>query len=545
MDNWDKRNYWPLKSVLIMLVAQQTLPRREYMPHWTSGYVTDIGYTYTYSAELNPLRTRLAFLNVGIKPPEIAYACELGFGQGISLNIHAAASSVGWWGTDFNPKQAIYAKELSEHTKSGATVSDESFAEFATRSDLPKFDFIGMHGVWSWISDENRRIIVEFIRKHLNLGGVLYVGYNTLPGWSSFAPMRNLLHKHAEIMGSINRGTLQSVEDAIQFGEKLLATNPNFAKQNPQVSERFEKIRTQGRDYLAHEFFNRDWHPMYFSTMSEWLEPAKLQYASSANYFDHINALNLSKEQTELLDSIANPVLKESTRDFLVNKQFRTDYWVRGASMLSKKEQGKLFREERVILTANRENIQFSMRGAIGNIDLNKAIYEPILEQLSSHEPQSLGKIESAVASNGIGFSEIIQAIFVLIEVGYVASVNTDEDINKVKPVTEISNRYSIHSSPEHTEHNFLTSPVTGGAILVSRIEKLFLLALESGHEGPEGMAEFCWGVLREKGQKLVKEDKTLEEDEDNLAELLEEAKKFYTQKFPLLDKLSIYEPKK
>ena len=36
------------------------------MTDWTAGYVADIGYTYGYYTELNPLRVRLAFLNAGL-----------------------------------------------------------------------------------------------------------------------------------------------------------------------------------------------------------------------------------------------------------------------------------------------------------------------------------------------------------------------------------------------------------------------------------------------------------------------------------------------
>ena len=41
------------------------------MSDWTAGYVADIGYTYGYYTELNPLRVRLAFLKAGLVPPEV------------------------------------------------------------------------------------------------------------------------------------------------------------------------------------------------------------------------------------------------------------------------------------------------------------------------------------------------------------------------------------------------------------------------------------------------------------------------------------------
>jgi hypothetical protein len=143
------------------------------MSDWTAGYVTDIDYTFGYYPELNPLRLRLAFLAARHRPPEVDTACELAFGQGVSTNLHAAASGMQWFGTDFNPAQAGFAQELAAVSGAGARLFDESFTEFCTRPDLPDFDFIGLHGIWSWISDENRAVIVDFVRRKLAVGGVL------------------------------------------------------------------------------------------------------------------------------------------------------------------------------------------------------------------------------------------------------------------------------------------------------------------------------------------------------------------------------------
>jgi predicted O-methyltransferase YrrM len=87
------------------------------MTDWTSGYVADIGYTYGYYAELNPLRAKLALLNARLALPKAGTACELGFGQGVSTNIHAAASGTRWYGTDFNPSQAGFAQQLADSVR--------------------------------------------------------------------------------------------------------------------------------------------------------------------------------------------------------------------------------------------------------------------------------------------------------------------------------------------------------------------------------------------------------------------------------------------
>ena len=63
------------------------------MTNWNDGYVVDIAYTYGYYPGMNPARLPLAFAFHGLQAPAIQTACELGFGQGLSTNFHAAAST--------------------------------------------------------------------------------------------------------------------------------------------------------------------------------------------------------------------------------------------------------------------------------------------------------------------------------------------------------------------------------------------------------------------------------------------------------------------
>ncbi len=163
--------------------------------NWTSGYVRDVDYTHGYYRELCPEMLQLAALHAGFAPPaaENPRYLELGFGQGISVNIHAAAHTGEYWGTDFNPSHAAHARALAEASMSGAVLLDESFAELAARTDLPEFDIIALHGIWSWISDENRQVIVDIVRRKLRVGGMLYLSYNCLPGLAPAMPLRHLM----------------------------------------------------------------------------------------------------------------------------------------------------------------------------------------------------------------------------------------------------------------------------------------------------------------------------------------------------------------
>lgn len=510
------------------------------MTDWTSGYVADIGYTYGYYTELNPLRIKLAFLKSGLVIPEIGTACELGFGQGLSTNFHAAATVTKWYGTDFNPAQASFAKELA--TASGADVSmyDDAFAEFANRNDVPEFDYIGLHGIWSWISDENRHVIVEFIRKKLKVGGVLYISYNTQPGWSGFAPIRYLMNEHAKVMGSEGKGIVNRIEGAIEFVDNLLETNPAFCRANPMIKDRVKTMKTHSRHYLAHEYFNRDWQPMHFSAMAGWLQEAKLQYACSANYLDHVDAINLRDDQLQFLGEIPDLIFRETVRDFMVNQQFRRDYWVKGARKISSLEQGEQLRDIKVMLISQRSDVTLKVNGALGEATMSQSIYDIILDTLEDHCVKSLGQIENAVNSKGVLFSQILESALVLNGSGHLVLVQDDDEISKVKYQTDKLNAYLCEKARSTNEIAYLASPVSGGGVAVNRFQQLFLKCIAQGQDLPEEWAKFVWKILNGQGQKIIKEGCTLETEEDNLNELVSQAKTFADKQLPILKALKI-----
>ena len=511
------------------------------MSDWSSGYVTSVDYTHGYYAELNPLRLKLPFLYSGYHFPEINRACELGFGQGLSINIHAAGSGIEWWGTDFNPSQAVLAQELATISGSGAKLFDQSFAEYACRDDVPGFDFIGIHGIWSWISDENQQILVNFIQRKLNVGGVLYISYNTMPGFSSFAPMRHIMKEHIKLFGN-DGGITQSVDRALDFANKFMATNPIYSRANPSVPERLKQVSEHNRNYLAHEYFNRDWHPIYFADIAQSLEAAKLSFVCSAHYNDLVPAINLSAEQQSFLNGIFDPTFKETIKDFMVNSQFRRDYWIKGPRRLSLIEKIDAFKQFRILMTINPSDADLKIKGAIGEAQLTEAIYTPILDCLSAHQVKTIAQIDAALQASGQNLSvlQLFEAVLLLAAKGYLAIVQDEVSITKARRQTEKLNTYFLNKARGAGDILFLASPVTGGGVSVSRFQQLFLLASKQGKKQPQEWAKYVWDLLKAQGQLIIKDGKKLENDEENLSELIVQAQDFAQKQLPVLRALQI-----
>lgn len=510
------------------------------MQDWTSGYVADIGYTYGYYPELNPLRTRLHLLHAGLAAPAVGTACELGYGQGMSVNFHAAGSRAQWWATDFNPAQAAFAKEIAGASGAGAHLFDDAFAEFCNRPELPEFDYIGLHGIWSWISDENRAVITGFLRRKLKVGGVLYISYNTLPGWATFAPARHLLTQHALALGAPGAGIVNRIDGSIEFAERLLATNPAYLRANPHVKERLEKVKAQNRHYLAHEYFNADWHPMYYADMARWLAPTKLSYACSAFALDHIEPLNLTKEQQAILAEIPDTNFRQTVRDYMVNQQFRRDYWVKGARRLTGVEQSEALAQTRVVLVTPRPAVSLKVQGALGEANMSAEVYNPILDVLADHKARSLGQIMEALKGSQVNFAQLVQAVIVLSGAGTLTVALEDAQASQGRRQTDKLNAHLMRLSRSSGDIAYLASPVTGGGLQVSRFAQLFLLARSEGHRRPEDWAKYVWNLLLTQRQRIVKDGKAIESNEDNLAELQRQATEFESTQLPVLKALMV-----
>jgi hypothetical protein len=513
------------------------------MTNWTvtEGYHAGVDYNYEYHAELNPLRLNLALLNVDLVAPVTSTACELGFGQGLAMNLHAAASTTQWFGTDFNPAHAVFAKELASASGAAASFFDQSFAEFCSRPDLPDFDFIGLHGVFSWISDQNRSTIVDFINRKLKVGGVLYVSYNTLSGHAAFMPMQELLTRYVELHGASGHTLLSSMDRALEFGAKVLAASPLCTQANPQLANELKTISGFNRTYVAHEYINRAWTPMSFSRLAEWLAPTKLTYACTARWFDTIDEWNLAVEQQALLNEIPDIKLRETVRNLMMNRRLRKDYWIKGARRITPQEKLEGFRRQRVVLAVPRSDVSVEAQAILGNFSPPKSVYEPILDALADHRPRTLGQIEQAVNDKGINLSLIMTVVLALVETGALFPVQDDTVIKAARTQTDKLNAFLCDSARYRVTQSVLVSPLIGAGIVdVGRVVQFFWHAMSLGKKQPSDLAAHASQIFRAEGMTILKEEKLYAPPDGNLTALTAAATIFTEKMVPVLKALQI-----
>jgi len=233
-------------------------------------------------------------------------------------------------------------------------------------------------------------------------------------------------------------------------------------------------------------------------------------------------------------------MFKQTVRDFMVNQQFRKDYWVKGARRLSPLEQAQGLRDQRLLMTAHRPDVSLKVTGALGEASLTESIYTPVLDLMSDHKVRTMAQIEQAVKVSGITFLQLIQTVLVLCSNGTFSAVQDDTATTKAKKHTDKLNTHLMLKAFSSNEITFLSSPVTGGGVMVVRFQQLFMLALGQGKKKPEDWAVFVAQILASQGQKIVKEGKTLETPEENLAELTTQALDFGTKQLPIMKALQV-----
>jgi hypothetical protein len=178
-------------------------------------------------------------------------------------------------------------------------------------------------------------------------------------------PLRHLLSLHAELAEGDAKGIVGKIDGALAFAQQVVESGAQFFKANPAVAERLKKIAEQNRNYLAHEYFNADWHPMPFSDLAKWLEQAKLAFAASAHLLDQVEAIHLPESAAKMLAEQRHPVLRETLRDYLVNQQFRRDLFVRGPRRVAVIERMESLRSLRLVPLTSPKHVSMKVQGAL------------------------------------------------------------------------------------------------------------------------------------------------------------------------------------
>jgi SAM-dependent methyltransferase len=478
------------------------------MSDWGSGYITDAAYVHDFCRVQTPPMMALAALAAGVEAPggagePLAY-CDLGCGQGFTANLIAATQPRSRvFGYDFNPGHIANARALARDANlENIVFAEASFSDLAEDPAAPDFDVVALHGVYSWISAENRAAIRRLLARRLKPGGLAYVSYDCMPGWAGLAPLRRILARRFAPRPDLP--SPKALEKALAYAEALRAADARYFVAFPDVQAKLERLKSMPRAYLSHELLTGAWEAFSFGQVAEDLSEAKLSWLGPAYLAEGVDRVNYTDAQLSMLATLDDPLLAEETRDMMVARQFRRDIFVRGRVAATPARLRDLWLDRRFVLCQPEAEFDGSFATPLGAMQARPEVLAPLKEALRQGPVSARDLIQFAPGVLD-HWSALIDTLKLLTARGDLQPALPEQAVAACEKSVRAFNDAVLVRAAESDEFRALASPVTGGGVTVERLAMLYLLARRRGVEDPA--AALVSAMAKADGSETAREE--------------------------------------
>jgi methyltransferase-like protein/cyclopropane fatty-acyl-phospholipid synthase-like methyltransferase len=275
----------------------------------------------------------------GLEPPSIesCRVLELGCASGGNLIPMAYALPRSQFvGIDLSPAQIEQGQKYIRTLKlSNISLVCQDLLDFSP--DQAPFDYILVHGVFSWIPPLAQEKVFEICRQCLSGNGVAYVSYNVLPGWKMEQALREMMLFHIR-QESQPLERFQKAVELLDFLDKDPSTAGDeiYREHLRKTVRRMRKHADGNYQYWIHEYLEEFNTPFYFSKVVEMAGRHALQYLADSD-LPTMYTNDLSEESCRFLEDHAhNWVEREQYLDFLRNRMFRRSLFCRQEAALTR-----------------------------------------------------------------------------------------------------------------------------------------------------------------------------------------------------------------
>jgi SAM-dependent methyltransferase len=443
-------------------------------------YITEITYISNYYGELTPKHLVFVAAINNFRYPDIYRPftyCELGCGCGKTVNTIAAAyANSSCFGIDINQEHIKIAKNESSGL-SNMTFLDISF-EKALTQNLPKFDFIVMHGVWSWINDVVRRDVMKFLRNFLKTNGLFYISYDSMPGWSQLLPFHKIMSLYTKNMRcSVD----EKARSAMAYLQYLNCNQSSFFERNPDAKKFLQLLEQSDIRYIVHELFNGNLRPEYFCDVAATLQKAGLTFVGNNTYINNYN-ITLAEPFRQLLSTADDRVSMETHKSVIQNDRFRKDIYTKCRSRAPSPIRQKKWWDQ-FLFGASKpaEELQLSVDFQWYSINLAPDPYLRIFEILSGGQMtvrelhRRLGRPPSSMAET---VENVINCMLTHQFTIFLAKTPAPKIGERIVFTSEYNRHQILNWHDQYSRHVYLASPVTGDAVVISKRSALVLSAI-------------------------------------------------------------------
>ena len=246
---------------------------------------------------------------------------------------------------------------------------------------LGTYDYIIAHGFYSWVDEETKDNFLRLCKEHLAENGILYMSYNTYPGWHKMDSVRALLEFANKDVDTLNHR--EKVRHGKTVASKLGALMLEYDTVKTQQASFLQSLRQtlQKQDcYVGHDHLEPVNTPVYFHQCMDHMAEHGFTYLCDCD-------LNLSFPdvydealRTKLQDLAPHdPLAREQYIDFMLNTAFRKSLFThKGAT------------PKHITKTSVTDaDFQHSLEQFLFTLRIPSEHLEPIFEDLAKRMPSS------------------------------------------------------------------------------------------------------------------------------------------------------------
>jgi SAM-dependent methyltransferase len=287
----------------------------------TAQSYDEVPYVSFAFPECHPERMATGATLYGLAPApvETCRVLEIGCASGGNLIPLAFSIPRGQFvGIDISPRQIAEAKAHADAL--GLTNVDLKAINLVDlEPGRGPFDYIICHGVYSWVSAEIRRQILELMARHLAPQGIGYISYNTYPGWHAGGMIREMMLYRIRGISDPDR----RVRESRALLDLLIHATPE--KNSPYIHvlrQEADRLKNHADSYISHEHLEEVNQPFYFHEFVSQLTESGLVYVGDGRLR---SAADLQQGEVKAaLDRLSDDAMeREQYNDFVRDKTFR------------------------------------------------------------------------------------------------------------------------------------------------------------------------------------------------------------------------------
>ena len=258
----------------------------------------------------------------GLQPtlPAQARVLELGCARGGNLiPLAFFYPSAEFLGIELSPRQVAEGQAiLNDLALRNIRIEVGDILELNLEA-LGHFDYILVHGVYSWVPDAVRTHILELCQACLSPQGIAYISYNTKPGWGMRGMLRDAL--------------MWQTRDLEDPAEKLAAAQaflPTYAAglkgletlSSTYLRHEIKRLQESHPSYLFHEYLAECNHSFLLTDFVADAKTAGLRFVCEAD-LRHSYPETLGETAAQFLADRSDRIHREQAIDFVLNRNFR------------------------------------------------------------------------------------------------------------------------------------------------------------------------------------------------------------------------------